>query len=533
VDNRYNLNHISYDKNGNIKNLLRNGFVNDSSVITDNLTYNYATNSNVLEGVSDASNQAAGFNDGSTSGNDYTYDANGNMKTDANKQITSISYNHLNLPAEVGFENSNTKKITYSYDATGVKLKKVVTDGSTITTTDYAGNYTYKNDGLEFFNHVEGYVEPTDNPSRPFQYVYQFKDHLGNIRLSYSDDDNDGHVDVYRPGTIMSSPIDVDGDGDYKNEIRETKSYYPFGLTHDFGTSSSLSVVSGRLHKYGFVGKEYQDELNLNMHDFGARNYMADIGRWGNIDPLAETYVRASPYNYALNSPIMFMDPDGMKVVNPHKKEKEEAENNLNSSQSELDGLDENASKKDRRKATRKVNKSKRQLNRATRSFDEVEGLINSLKNIDSEWFSQLDNLTDLNGNSVDVYVSVMHGENYKNSGDGVTYDLLGGTYALPVGRKGIKGKIVDGVAPKNRIDIIMTKGEGNLKFWHEVGHTLWYAQERMNTGETNLFWYRSRFLPANPNMQGQGGHAVGDPNKAPGDNGEVRYQEQLKKYKK
>jgi len=309
VDNRYNLNHISYDKNGNIKNLLRNGFVNDSSVITDNLTYNYAANSNVLEGVSDASNQVAGFNDGSTSGNDYTYDANGNMKTDANKQITSISYNHLNLPAEVGFENSNTKKITYSYDATGVKLKKVVTDGSTITTTDYAGNYTYKNGGLEFFNHVEGYVEPTENISRPFQYVYQFKDHLGNIRLSYSDDDNDGHVDVYRPGTIMSSPIDVDGDGDYKNEIREESNYYPFGLKH----KGYNNVITGRDHKYGFGGKEYNDELGLDWYDVSARNYDPALGRWMNLDPLAEMMRRHSPYSFGFDNPIRFIDPDGMK----------------------------------------------------------------------------------------------------------------------------------------------------------------------------------------------------------------------------
>ena len=61
--------------------------------------------------------------------------------------------------------------------------------------------------------------------------------------------------------------------------------------------------------KRKFGGKEYQDEFTLDWYDFGARNYEASLGRWMNIDPLADLYKNNSPYNYALNSPIQFFDP--------------------------------------------------------------------------------------------------------------------------------------------------------------------------------------------------------------------------------
>ena len=144
-----------YDKNGNIKSLWRD---NMSNVKIDNLTYTYANGdaSNKLLNVEDSSGSPEGFKNGATLATEYTYDGNGNLKEDKNKGITNIIYNHLNLPSQITFA---TGKIEYFYDANGTKQKKKVTDGTVITTTDYAGKSIYRNNALQFISQPEGYLE--------------------------------------------------------------------------------------------------------------------------------------------------------------------------------------------------------------------------------------------------------------------------------------------------------------------------------------------------------------------------------------
>jgi RHS repeat-associated protein len=298
----YHLNNVSYDKNGNITALSRNGHTNVNATsfgLMDDLSYTYDSGNKLVKIADAAPIDQFGFKDDAVNtaadtSNDYTYDANGNMLTDTNKSITSITYNHLNLPLEVKFNNSNTQKINYIYDADGDKLQKKVTNGSNVTTTQYAEGYTYENNVLQFFNHPEGYVK---NDNGTFNYVYQYKDYLGNIRLSYADSNNDGVI------TVSSDPN--------TNEIIQESSYYPFGLKHKGYNNVTSSLGNASAQKIGFGGKELSQELGIEWMDFGARNYDAALGRWMNLDPHANRNTSWTPYRYGYNNPIKFVDPDG------------------------------------------------------------------------------------------------------------------------------------------------------------------------------------------------------------------------------
>ena len=286
----YHVNTIAYDKNGNILSLKRS----DNSNTMDDLQYTYSGNQ--LTKVDDAvtTYSGEGFKDGNTTGDDYVYDFNGNMVEDKNKGITAIFYNHLNLPTKVEFNNNQNEKIEYFYDATGVKQEKKVTDNANTTYTRYAGNFIYEETGageaLKFFSHPEGYVQPVTGG---YEYVYQYKDHLGNIRLAFSD--SNGNQDI-----------------DAATEIIVENNYYPFGLEHK-GYNNVVSANSNSVaSKFKYNSKELEESLGYGMYEYEARHYDPALGRFMTVDPLAEDYNFQSTYAYAMNSPIFFIDKLGM-----------------------------------------------------------------------------------------------------------------------------------------------------------------------------------------------------------------------------
>jgi len=92
--------------------------------------------------------------------------------------------------------------------------------------------------------------------------------------------------------------------------VSEVNAYYPFGMI--IPDLSTPVITGGEYNAYKFSAKELQKELGLNWHDFGARMQDPIVGRWWAPDPMAEMYYHISPYVYANNNPILFVDPDGL-----------------------------------------------------------------------------------------------------------------------------------------------------------------------------------------------------------------------------
>lgn len=319
---------LEYDLNGNIQRLKRSGAVlqgNNTAILIDNLKYDYTENK-----LTKVTEEQIGNNNGYpylVVPNAIGYDNNGSMTSQLDKGISSIKYNYLNLPTQVA---QNSMVTNYTYRADGTKVKKLFGD----TQTDYLDGLQYKstkpsesgtggliNNGdpsevavikLRIIPTTEGYYDALNQ-----QYIYNFTDHLGNVRLSYTDTNNDGIVQPRQYHTqecegTWNPPFEFPVCIDYwkPGEIVEVNNYYPFGLQHNY------TQTTQNAYQYKYQGQELQEN---GWYSFKWRNYMPDVGRFFNIDPLSEMYAYQSHYNFSENRVIDAREIEGLEAQTVNK----------------------------------------------------------------------------------------------------------------------------------------------------------------------------------------------------------------------
>jgi len=246
---------IGYDSNGNINALTRTG------AQAAGLSYTYSGNR-----LTSLTKDGTPYS--------YAYDSNGNTTTDGLRGMT-ISYNYLNLPNTV---TKGSDVLTYIYDAAGGKLAEKL--NSTVNNF-YTGAIVYKGDKtIDYIQTSTGIVRKV---GADFVRQYNINDHLGNVRAV-----------VNQSGTIEQS-----------------NDYYPYGLAFSYNNLDK--------NRYLYNGKEIQNQTLaatfFGVYDYGARYYDPVIGRFNTIDRFAEKYLDFSPYNYAANNPIKYIDVNGDSLI--------------------------------------------------------------------------------------------------------------------------------------------------------------------------------------------------------------------------
>ena len=359
----------SYDKNGNLMSLTRNAHGPGTTALQmDDFSYSYLTGTNKLDHVYDHEPNAdygVDIQQSQSTGN-YDYYENGRLKYDIDEGIDRIDwtvtgkvrriiYNpSLNKPniefvydgldnrvikVEGGVNFKQANYTYYTYDATG----NVISTYERISELPTGVGHEYILDQLSLGEQMiygsarigvkkksgdrimanREYNTPDPDPffylslSTPLvEYPENFDKEAKQVGQKYYELSN--HLSNVLAVITDRKLANTTSDG-YEADVVSYSDYYPFGMTMP-GRNESVADS----YRYGYNGKEDDEEVKNGKgksYDYGMRIYDPRIGRWSSPDPFEDLFAPNSPYSFAINSPIYFVDPDG-GIVDPWVRDK-------------------------------------------------------------------------------------------------------------------------------------------------------------------------------------------------------------------
>lgn len=262
----FTVSNISYDPNGNMLTMDQRGYdANMNPADIDLLSYTY-NNGNQLQKVEDngvaSVNYIKDFDNGTTgSNNDYQYDLNGNLQADANKNITSITYNHLDLPLTVTTPNGTIENI---YSSAGELLQKTIVENGNTKIYRYWGPFVYLDDDIDHLLHQEGRAR-YDGGTQSFTYDFFVKDHLGNVRTVVEGSNSYDKIEYHAGWEIISANIE-EGIFDQVGEVRDNK---PLSIPSDLMSGKLNGAMPGeRIGASILVHTMAGDQFNLSAYGY-------------------------------------------------------------------------------------------------------------------------------------------------------------------------------------------------------------------------------------------------------------------------
>ena len=276
---------LEYDRNGNIKALVRYG--QGAADPEDDLLFTLS--GNLIWSISNSGSNGSGKTYSA-----FAYDANGNTTHDG-RTGQDLVWNALNLlsGATVTEGGVTSTLATYTWLADGTKYSTERPDGSGYV---YKGEliYTKAPDGaltLDCVLTTGGRIvaeRDADGTLSGYSVRHHIRDHLGSVRAV-----TDGST----------------------GEVLETSDYLPFGTRWAVtgGTQGATSTITDPSNRWRYSGKEEQQALSpaLSLLDYGARMYDPTLARWLTPDPLAEKQYQSGPYSFCYGNPNNYVDPNG------------------------------------------------------------------------------------------------------------------------------------------------------------------------------------------------------------------------------